>query len=198
MNKETYKEYVRQRLNEEKLTRKEFKARKKAAKAQMVTGAAINMGISNEPVAAMEPDYELMEPDELMDPDTEISPKFKYNLAVVFHNIQSARDNALHQEQTKFKSQLPFTPFHKLPEEQQKNYHTTVEAAIDTINKHPPGGFDDDETFEEKMFPHFTSLLGIANGEGKRSPTEQEHQGEIHRQQLVHAIRLLKPNLSDQ
>ena len=44
MNKETYKEYVRQRLHEEYYNRKEKKAMRKAATAQLATDAAVNMG----------------------------------------------------------------------------------------------------------------------------------------------------------
>ena len=175
---------------EEKLTRKEFKARKKAAKAQMVTGAAINMGISKTPVAAVVPD-ELMEPDELSEPDIDVSPKFKNNLAIMFHNIEHRHNSAKHQEDTG--DSLPIMGFHKLSKGQQMRHHNEVQAAIDTLDAHQDidTGHNEGGNFE-KMFSHYRSLLGRPEGDGY---TEHQEMIDIHK--LVHTMKMLKPDLPD-
>ena len=176
---------------EEHLTRKEFKARKKAAKAQMVTGAAIDMGISTPPVAsAMEP-VDTMEPDELMEPDIDVSPKFKNNLAIMFHNIEHRHNSAKHQEDTG--DSLPIIGFHKLSKGQQMRHHNEVQVAIDTLDAHQDidTGHNEGGNFE-KMFSPYRSLLGRPEGDGYT-----EHQEMIDRHKLVHTMKMLKPDLPD-
>ena len=176
---------------EEHLTRKEFKARKKAAKAQMVTDASESMGISAPPVAsAMEP-VDAMEPDELMEPDIDVSPKFKHNLAIMFHNIEHRHNSARHQENTG--DSLPIIGFDKLSKTQQMGHHNEVQAAIDTLDAHQDidTGHNEGGNFE-KMFSHYRSLLGRPEGDGYT-----EHQEMIDRHKLVHTMKMLKPDLPD-
>ena len=188
MNKETYKEYVRQRLHEEYYNRKEKKAMRKAATAQLATDAAVNMGISTKPVATIEPD-------ELMEPDIEISSKFKNNLAIMFSNIEQRQHSAKHQEDTG--DTLPIIDFHKLPEEQKMGHHYEVEAAIDTLNELPPVKLAHEDypaarRHFEKMFSHYRSLLGRPEDDGYT-----EHEEMIDRHKLVHAMKMMKIDLPD-
>ncbi len=188
MNKETYKEYVRQRLHEEYYNRKEKKAMRKAATAQLATNAAINMGISKAPVAAMEPD-------ELMEPDINVSPAFKHNLAIMFSNIEQRQHSAKHQEDTG--DTLPIIDFHKLPEEQKLGHHYEVEAAIDTLNELPPVKLAQEDypaarRHFEKMFSHYRSLLGRPEGD-----EYTEHEEMIDRHKLVHTMKMMKIDLPD-
>ena len=176
---------------EEHLTRKEYQARKKAAKAQMVTDASESMGITTPPVAsAMEP-VDAMEPDELLEPDIDVSPKFKHNLAIMFHNIEHRHNSAKHQEDTG--DSLPIIGFHKLSKGQQMRHHNEVQAAIDTLDAHQDidTGHNEGDNFE-KMFFHYRSLLGRPEGDGYT-----EHQEMIDRHKLVHTMKMLKPDLPD-
>ena len=92
------------------------------------------MGISAPPVAsAMEP-VDAMEPVELSEPDIDVSPKFKNNLAIMFHNIQQRHNSAKHQEDTG--DSLPIIGFDKLSKGQQMSHHNEVQAAIDTLDAH--------------------------------------------------------------
>lgn len=175
---------------EEYYSRDEKKAMRKAAKAQMVTDASINMGISKAPVAAMEP-VDTMEPDELSEPDIDVSPKFKNNLAIMFHNIEHRHNSARHQENTG--DSLPTIAFHKLSKAQQMGHHNEVQAAIDTLDAHQDidTGHNEGDNFE-KMFSHYRALLGRPEGDGYT-----EHQEMIDRHKLVHTMKMLKPDLPD-
>jgi hypothetical protein len=190
MNKETYKEYVRQRLHEEYYNRKEKKAMRKAATAQLATNAAINMGISKAPVAAIEP-VDAMEPDELMEPDINVSPAFKHNLAIMFSNIEQRHHSEKHQEDTG--DSLPIIAFHKLSKGQKMRHHNEVEAAIDTLDAHQDmdTGHNEGDNFDT-MFSHYASLLGRPEGDGY-----SEHEEMIDRHKLVHTMKMLKPDLPD-
>jgi hypothetical protein len=175
---------------EEYYSRDEKKAMRKAAKAQMVTDASINMGISKAPVAAMEP-VDTMEPDELELSDMTVSPAFKNNLAIMFHNIEHRHNSARHQENTG--DSLPIIAFHKLSKGQQMGHHNEVQAAIDTLDAHQDidTGHNEGGNFE-KMFSHYASLLGRPQGDGYT-----EHEEMIDRHKLVHTMKMLKPDLPD-
>ena len=182
MNKETYKEYVRQRLHEEYYNRKEKKAMRKAATAELVTRASERMGIRTPRVAGMERD-------EMS--DMAISPKFKNNLAIMFHNIEHRHNSARHQENTG--DSLPIIGFDKLSKKQKMRHHNEVEVAIETLNAHQDidTGHNEGGNFE-KMFSHYRSLLGRPQGDGYT-----EHQEMIDRHKLVHTMKMLKPDLPD-
>lgn len=176
---------------EEYYNRVEKKAMRAAAKAQEVTNASERMGISAPPVAsAMEP-VDAMEPDELLEPDIDVSPKFKHNLAIMFHNIEHRHDSARHQENTG--DLLPIIAFHKLSKGQQMRHHNEVQAAIDTLDAHQDidTGHNEGGNFE-KMFFHYRTLLGRPQGDGYT-----EHQEMIDRHKLVHTMKMLKPDLPD-
>ena len=179
---------------EEHLTRKEFLARKKAAKAQMVTNASERMGMNNGATAGMFRD-DTMEPDELMEPDINVSPAFKHNLAIMFSNIEQRQHSAKHQEDTG--DTLPIIAFHKLPEEQKLGHHYEVESAIDTLNEHPPVKYAQEDypaarRHFEKMFSHYRSLLGRPEGDGY-----SKHEEMIDRHKLVKAMKMMKIDLPD-
>jgi len=190
MNKETYKEYVRQRLHEEYFNQDEKKAMRKAATAQLATDAAVRMGISKAPVAAMEP-VDTMEPDADELSDMTVSPAFKNNLAIMFSNIEQRHHSEKHQEDTG--DSLPIIGFHKLSKGQQMGHHNEVEAAIDTLDAHQDidTGHNEGDNFE-KMFSHYRSLLGRPEGDGYT-----EHEEMIDRHKLVHTMKMLKPDLPD-
>jgi hypothetical protein len=192
MNKETYKEYVRQRLHEEYYNRDEKKAMRKAATAQLATDAAINMGISKTPVAAMEP-VDTMEPDADELSDMTVSPAFKNNLAIMFHNIEQHHRSEKHQEDKPEEEPLPIVAFHKLSKGQKMRHHNEVEAAIDTLDAHQDmdTGHNEGDNFDT-MFSHYASLLGRPEGDGYT-----EHEEMIDRHKLVHTMKMLKPDLPD-
>lgn len=167
------------------------KAMRAAATAKLATDASERMGISAPPVAsAMEP-VDAMEPDELSEPDIDVSPKFKNNLAIMFHNIEQRHNSARHQETTG--DSLPMIGFDKLSKGQQMGHHNEVEAAIDTLDAHQDidTGHNEGGNFE-KMFSHYTSLLGRPEGDGY-----SEHEEMIDRHKLVHTMKMLKPDLPD-
>jgi hypothetical protein len=184
MNKETYKEYVRQRLHEEYYNRYEKKAMRKAATAQLATDAAVRMGIRTPRVAGMERD-------EMS--DMAISPKFKNNLAIMFHNIEQRHHSEKHQEDKPAEEPLPIIAFDKLSKKQKMRHHNQVEAAIETLNEHQDidTGHNEGGNFE-KMFSHYRSLLGRPQGDGY-----SEHEEMIDRHKLVHTMKMLKPDLPD-
>ena len=177
---------------EEHLTRKEFLARKKAAKAQMVTDASERMGMNNGATAGMFRD-DTIKPDKLS--DMTVSPKFKNNLAIMFHNIEHRHNSARHQENTG--DSLPIIAFHKLSKGQKMRHQNEVESAIDTLNEHPPVKYAQEDypaarRHFEKMFSHYRSLLGRPEGDGY-----SEHEEMIDRHKLVHTMKMLKPDLPD-
>ncbi len=175
---------------EEYYDKAQKKAMRAAATAQLATDASERMGISAPPIAAMEP-VDTMEPDELSEPDIEVSPKFKHNLAIMFHNIEHRHNSARHQENTG--DSLPTIAFHKLSKAQQMGHHNEVQAAIDTLDAHQDidTGHNEGGNFE-KMFSHYRSLLGRPEGDGYT-----EHQEMIDRHKLVHTMKMLKPDLPD-
>lgn len=184
MNKETYKEYIRQRLHEEYYNKAEKKEMRKSATAKLATDAAVRMGMSTEPVSTMMPNI-------ISEPDTEVSPKFKNNLAIMFHNIEQRHHSARHQENTG--DSLPMISFDKLSKKQKMRHRDEVEAAIDTLDAHQDidTGHNEGGNFE-KMFSHYRSLLGRPEGDGY-----SEHQEMIDRHKLVHTMKMLKPDLPD-
>ena len=162
-----------------------------AATAKLATDASERMGISAPPVAsAMEP-VNAMEPDELMEPDIDVSPKFKHNLAIMFHNIEHRHNSARHQENTG--DSLPIIAFHKLSKREKMRHHNEVKTAIDTLDAHQDidTGHNEGDNFE-KMFFHYRSLLGRPEGDGYT-----EHEEMIDRHKLVHTMKMLKPDLPD-
>lgn len=176
---------------EEYYNKAQKKAMWKSAKAQMVTDASERMGISAPPVASAIEPVDAMEPDELLEPDIDVSPKFKHNLAIMFHNIEHRHNSARHQENTG--DSLPIIAFHKLSKEQQMRHHNEVQAAIDTLDAHHDidTGHNEGGNFE-KIFFHYRSLLGRPEGDGYT-----EHQEMIDRHKLVHTMKMLKPDLPD-
>ena len=176
---------------EEYYNRAEKKAMRAAATAKLATDASERMGISAPPVAsAMEP-VDAMEPDELMEPDIDVSPKFKHNLAIMFHNIEHRHNSARHQENTG--DSLPIIAFHKLSKREKMRHHNEVKTAIDTLDAHQDidTGHNEGDNFE-KMFSHYRSLLGRPEGDGYT-----EHEEMIDRHKLVHTMKMLKPDLPD-
>ena len=169
---------------EEYYNRKEKKAMRKAATAQMVTDASESMGITTPRVAGMARD-------ELS--DMAISPKFKNNLAIMFHNIEQRHHSAKHQEDKPKEEPLPTIAFDKLSKRQKMRHQNEVEAAIDTLDAHQDidTGHNENTNFE-KMFSHYTSLLGRPKGDGYT-----EHEEMIDRHKLVHAMKMMKSDLPD-
>jgi len=192
---------------EEHLTRKEFLARKKAAKAQMVTNAAIDMGITT---PAMEP----VGITTTQSGEKVVGRKTRTNFAVMFHSIEQRRNNSK-AENDRLKSlpikigaggQIsldkksgslpvedydppPMIGFDELSKEQQALHHYEVSAAIDTINRHRDiltgdmiGGHNQSDAFET-MVGHYRSLLDLNRPAGYE---DSEHQGEIDRHKLMH------------
>ena len=179
---------------EEYYNKAQRKAMWKSAKAQMATDSAVSMGISAPPGAAMEP-VDIMEPVDTMEPDElsdmTVSPKFKNNLAIMFHNIEHRHNSAKHQEDTG--DSLPIIGFHKLSKGQQMRHHNEVQVAIDTLDAHKDidTGHNEGGNFK-KMFFHYRSLLGRPEGDGYT-----EHEEMIDRHKLVHTMKMLKPDLPD-
>ena len=192
---------------EEHLTRKEYQARKKAAKAQMVTDASENMGITT-------PRMEPAGITTTQSGEKIVGRKKRTNFATMFHNIEQLHNNSK-AENDRLKSlpikigaggQIsldkksgslpvedydppPMIGFDELSKEQQALHHYEVSAAIDTINRHRDiltgdmtGGHNQSDAFET-MVDHYRSLLDLNRPTGYE---DSEHQGKIDRHKLMH------------
>ena len=169
---------------EEYYNKAQKKAMWNAAKAELVTGASERMGISTVPGATMMSA-------KILKPDVVVSPKFKNNLAIMFHNIEHRHNSARHQENTG--DSLPIIAFHKLSKREKMRHHNEVKTAIDTLDAHQDidTGHNEGGNFE-KMFSHYRALLGRPEGDGYT-----EHEEMIDRHKLVHTMKMMKTDLPD-